>query len=102
MDHLTDRLVACRDCLVRFGVRGWPDEMTKLAGSDQSACARAQTVRSWCGGMGSLTDLVIDPANGHQVEQEDTEEANREFMDRLAELLTVADALLRAQARKPG
>jgi len=101
MDQLAAKLIACRDCLLRFGVQFWPGMMTTLADSSQSSYERAMTVKSWCGGMGSLTDLFIHPMNGHRVTPDEVDRANAEFMHLLDDLLVVANAIITSHKRKP-
>jgi hypothetical protein len=47
------------------------------------------------GGMGSLNDLVLDPINGHDIEESDVPAVNQRFQTLKARCYVLADAIKR-------
>lgn len=63
--ELIDALRDCATLLKQVGESFWSEKLEQAAaGGDQFS---AEAILSWFGGMGSFTDLVISPLNGHAV-----------------------------------
>jgi hypothetical protein len=82
MSDLEDALSKCRVLLDEVGETFWSEKISEALsvhhGNEVSLCG---TVRGWIGSMGSLSDLMIHPLNGHNVRPEEARLKNDQFAD---------------------
>jgi hypothetical protein len=75
---LVESLTELVSLLGELGEDGWAEQaaagLRLIEAGDGHGLDR---VAALCGGMGSLNDLVIDPANQHPIAEEHAEEVNR-------------------------
>jgi hypothetical protein len=101
-NRLLDGVARTREILIRFGERhwaSWTDAVYRdLAAHDAHGFSRLLAAY---GGMGSLTDLMIHPANGRSVSEGDIERINDALDQLRSAMYDDASALLRDFERAP-
>lgn len=78
-DALQGELRNLSGLLDQVGEEGWSSWARRAESRLASGRAVPEDIRSAFGGMGSLNDLVIHPANGHEVASSEVEAVNTEL-----------------------
>lgn len=100
IQDLADLLESTSDFLLKHGVHSWATWLAKdaklIRGGDYYGI---EHLLSAFGGMGSLNDLVLHPANGHLISEADVNRGNDDLQAMLADIGNKARKLAREASR---
>lgn len=97
---LAQSLEIASDFLLKHGVPGWASWLANDAKLLRSGeYYGVEHILSAFGGMGSLNDLVLCPANGHQILDAEVDRANDELQTMLGDISGRARKLARKAGR---
>jgi len=105
MQELQNRLIQELDGLIaylrKYEEQTWSSTFANIQQLIDNGDRRGlDALKNMCGGMGSFTDLVICQMNGHKIEKEEEDYANKELMRLGSLVFMTADILSRELNKK--
>ena len=101
-DNLADTVEHIIQLLREYDVSFWPDELSEISHRIAQRWAEGPALLlKLFGGMGSLNDVYICPANNHKIREEEVRDVNEKFSRLTSKAYSLAKELERSTA-EPG